>query len=43
MRRTHQNFSWVTLAGSDRLEALAWLIEQLRWEERLAELEEPTA
>ena len=40
MRRTHEDLTWVTLVGSDRLAALEWLMAQLRWEDRLAELEE---
>jgi hypothetical protein len=39
MQRTHQDLTWVTLAGCDRLGALRWLVAQLRWEARLAELE----
>lgn len=30
---------WVTLAGTDRLGALLWLVDQLAWEDRLATLE----
>jgi hypothetical protein len=40
MRSTHEDLMWVTLAGGDRRGALQWLVAQLRWEARLAELED---
>jgi len=40
MQRTHEDLLWVTLAGADRLEALQWLLAQIEWEDRLAELED---
>jgi hypothetical protein len=38
MRRTHENLM-STVAGQDQVAALEWLVSQLLWEDRLAELE----